>query len=512
MSGLLFETGEWNFDTLKRTYDAIEEIAVGEMGLNPYPNQVELISSEQMLDAYSSIGMPVFYHHWSFGKRFARDEAMYRKGYSGLAYEIVINSNPCISYIMEENTMTMQALVMAHAAFGHNHFFKNNYLFKEQTDASGILDYLNFAKSYISHCEERHGVTAVERILDAAHALMDQGVNRYGRRSRPSLGEEKARAEARQAHASDNYNDLWRTLPTVAGKAGKPGKPAATARGAPQLPEENLLYFLEKFSPQLRDWERELLRIVRNIAQYFFPQRQTKVMNEGCATYVHYKIMNRLFDLGKITEGSMLEFLTSHTAVVFQPDFDDQRYNGINPYALGFEMMRDIERVATEPTAEDRDYLPEIAGCGDALGALKNAWANYRDDSFIAQYLSPHLMRKMKLFKLENLAAEPHYKVAAIHDERGYKSVRRALASQYDPSLRDPNIQVTSADLAGDRKLVLTHQMHNDVPLAERDAKAVLGHIADLWGFDVQLRGVGAEADERYSYEMALADQGLQIA
>jgi spore cortex formation protein SpoVR/YcgB (stage V sporulation) len=121
-------------------------------------------------------------------------------------------------------------------------------------------------------------------------------------------------------------------------------------------------------------------------------------------------------------------------------------------------------------------------------------------------------MRKMKLFKLENLAAEPHYKVAAIHDERGYKSVRRALASQYDPSLRDPNIQVTSADLAGDRRLVLTHQMHNDVPLAERDAKAVLGHIADLWGFDVQLRGVGAQADERYSFEMALADQGLQIA
>ncbi len=513
MSGLLFETGEWNFDTLKRTYDAIEEIAVGEMGLNPYPNQVELISSEQMLDAYSSIGMPVFYHHWSFGKRFARDEAMYRKGYSGLAYEIVINSNPCISYIMEENTMTMQALVMAHAAFGHNHFFKNNYLFKEQTDASGILDYLNFAKSYISHCEERHGVSAVERILDAAHALMDQGVNRYGRRSRPSLHEEQARAEARQAHASDNYNDLWRTLPASTGKAGgKPGKPAEAVRGGPQLPEENLLYFLEKFSPQLRDWERELLRIVRNIAQYFFPQRQTKVMNEGCATYVHYKIMNRLFDLGKISEGSMLEFLTSHTSVVFQPDFDDQRYNGINPYALGFEMMCDIERIATNPTAEDRDYLPEIAGCGDALGALKNAWANYRDDSFIAQYLSPHLMRKMKLFKLENLAAEPHYKVAAIHDERGYKSVRRALASQYDPSLRDPNIQVTSADLAGDRKLVLTHQMHNDVPLAERDAKAVLGHIADLWGFDVQLRGVGAEADERYSYEMALADQGLQIA
>src|SRR5215510_6179670 len=115
---LLYETGEWTFDTLKRTYDAIEEIAIGELGLDTYPNQIEMISAEQMLDAYSSIGMPVFYNHWSFGKRFVRDEKLYRKGYTGLAYEIVINSDHCLSYIMEENTMTMQALVMAHAAFG----------------------------------------------------------------------------------------------------------------------------------------------------------------------------------------------------------------------------------------------------------------------------------------------------------------------------------------------------------------------------------------------------------
>jgi spore cortex formation protein SpoVR/YcgB (stage V sporulation) len=504
MGELLFETGEWNFDTLKRTYDAIEQVAVGEMGLDPYPNQIELISSEQMLDAYSSIGMPIFYHHWSFGKRFARDEAMYRKGYSGLAYEIVINSNPCISYIMEENTMTMQALVMAHAAFGHNHFFKNNYLFKEQTDASGILDYLNFAKSYISRCEERHGIEAVERILDAGHALMDQGVNRYGRRARPSLAEEQTRLQTRERHVQDSFNDLWRTLPTPRPK--RPGAPAPEAadsgRAAPHLPEENLLYFLEKFSPRLKSWERELLRIVRNVAQYFFPQRQTKVMNEGCATFVHYKIMHRLHEKGQISDGAMLEFLASHTAVVFQPDFDDPRYSGLNPYALGFEMMCDIERVATNPTEEDRRYLPEIAGCGDALGALKTAWANYRDDSFIAQFLSPQLMRKMKLFKLENRAKEDHYKIAAIHDERGYTEVRRALAAQYDPGARDPNIQVTAADLAGDRKLQLTHYLHNDVPLAEHEAKTVLGYVADLWGFGVELRGLGPDEVRRYSFEL----------
>src|SRR5205085_4503529 len=144
-----------------RTYDAIEEIAIGEFGLDIYPNQIEVITAEQMLDAYSSVGMPLMYKHWSYGKQFARNEVLYRKGLRGLAYEIVINSSPCISYIMEENTATMQALVIAHAAFGHNHFFKNNYLFKLWTDAGGILDYLNFAKGYIAACEERHGASAV---------------------------------------------------------------------------------------------------------------------------------------------------------------------------------------------------------------------------------------------------------------------------------------------------------------------------------------------------------------
>src|SRR5216684_6285626 len=127
----------------------------------------------------SDLGLPLMYRHWSFGKRFAHHETLYRKGLQGLAYEIVINSSPCISYIMEENSMTMQTLVIAHAAFGHNHFFKNNYLFRQWTDATGILDYLSFAKKYIAACEERHGRDAVEATLDSAHALMDQGVFRY---------------------------------------------------------------------------------------------------------------------------------------------------------------------------------------------------------------------------------------------------------------------------------------------------------------------------------------------
>jgi len=343
-SGLLFDGSDWNFTSLSRAYDAIETVALDEMGLDVYPNQLEIISSEQMLDAYSSVGMPLMYQHWSFGKRFIFEDHLYRKGQRGLAYELVINSNPCITYLMEENTMAMQALVTAHAAFGHNHFFKNNYLFRQWTDAGSILSYMDFAKKYIAKCEERHGLRAVEAILDSAHALMDQGVFRYRRPPRLSSEKVRERARERLEYEEQTYSDLWRTLPLATENRNpeEAERDASERKKVLNLPEENLLYFLEKHSLILDPWQRELLRIVRVIAQYFYPQRQTKVMNEGCATFVHYTIINRLFDQGRISEGAMLELLKSHSNVVFQPAFDDSRFPGINPYALGFAMMQDI--------------------------------------------------------------------------------------------------------------------------------------------------------------------------
>ena len=486
---LLFEGADWEFATIQRVYDAIEQIAVGELGLDVYPNQVEIISTEQMLDAYSSVGMPLFYKHWSFGKHFAREQALYKAGMRGLAYEIVINSNPCISYIMEENTATMQALVMAHAAFGHNHFFKNNYVFRQWTDANGILDYLEFAKGYIASCEERYGEAEVERLLDAAHALMNQGVHRYPRKRAADLRSEERRERERREHEQLIYNDLWRTLP--AKEAAKPDSSREERRRALlQLPQENILYFLEKSAPRLQPWQREILRIVRQIAQYFAPQSQTKVMNEGCATYVHYQIMNRLYQQGSINDGAMMEFLHSHTSVVFQPSFDDRRYSGFNPYALGFGMMEDIARIVTEPTEEDREWFPDIAGTGDAMAVLRDVWANYRDESFILQFLSPRLMRHFKLFGVSDDASEPNLRVDAIHDERGYRKIRKSLARQYDVAWIAPDIQVVDVDLAGDRRLIVQHRAINRVLLDEGDAKRVLQHLADLWGYDVLMKEV----------------------
>ena len=482
---LLFTDSEWSFDRLKRAYDAIEDIALGDLGLDVYPNQIEIISTEQMLDAYSSHGMPLMYQHWSFGKRFAHDQMMYSKGYQGLAYEIVINSSPCIAYLMEENTMTMQALVMAHASFGHNHFFKNNYLFRQWTDAEGIFSYLDFAKKYIARCEDEYGHGEVEQILDAAHALMDQGVFRYQRPPRLSEEDQMAKIAARLEHERQNFNDIWRTLPNTEEDETDAEERQAEIRNI-QLPEENLLYFIEKASPVLRPWQRELVRIVRNISQYFYPQKQTKVMNEGCATFVHHYIMNELYARGQINEGAMMEFMHSHSSVVFQPEFDDRRYSGINPYALGFAMMEDIKRICENPTPEDREWFPHLAGA-PWRETLKDAWTHYRDESFILQFLSPAVMRNFALFALQDDAEDSHIEIDAIHDERGFRQVRERLAGMYDLGMHEPNIQVVSADLAGDRLLTLRHTVHNGRVLDRKTMEDVLWHVHRLWGHEVKL-------------------------
>jgi spore cortex formation protein SpoVR/YcgB (stage V sporulation) len=205
--------------------------------------------------------------------------------------------------------------------------------------------------------------------------------------------------------------------------------------------------------------------------------------------------MNRLHDKGMISDGSMLEFLHSHTSVVFQPDFDDPRYSGINPYALGFAMMDDIKRICLSPTEEDRAFFPDFAGNQDPYGTLRDAWANYRDESFILQFLSPNVIRKLRLFRVFDNAEEPTMLVDAIHDEVGYREIRSALARSYDISRREPDIQVADVDMAGDRTLVLKHFVHDGILLDEKSCQSVLRHVAELWTYMVKLVEVDASTD-----------------
>jgi stage V sporulation protein R len=478
----LSEGSEWTFELLD-TYDREIGLAATYYGLDTYPRQIEVITSEQMIDAYASVGMPVGYHHWSYGKGFLSTQKSYQRGQMGLAYEIVINSSPCIAYLMEENTMTMQALVIAHAAYGHNSFFKGNYLFRTWTDAEGILDYLVFARNFIAECEQRYGEETVEAMLDSCHALMNYGVDRYKRPSRLSMSKEQARLIERETYLQSQVNDLWRTLPTR-----QASDEQHASKQFPAEPQENLLYFIEKNAPRLEPWQREIVRIVRKIAQYFYPQRQTQVMNEGWATFWHYTLLNHLYDAGKLTDGFMMEFLQSHTNVVYQPPFHSRAYSGINPYALGFSMFQDIRRMCEHPTDEDRHWFPELAD-SDWKQSLDFAMRNFKDESFIAQYLSPKLIREFKLFRVRDDDSEDKLEISAIHDDAGYRAVRQQLAEQYNLGNREPNIQVYNVDVYGDRTLTMRHYMHNRRPLGETTPE-MLRHIARLWGYNVRMECV----------------------
>lgn len=479
----LFSNPTWDYHTLCAADEITSQLGREYLKLQPYPNQIEIITSEQMLDAYSLIGLPTSYPHWKFGKDFVLNQHSYTKGRSALSYEMVINSNPCISYNMENNTTCMMVLVIAHACQGHNAFFANNYLFKEWTSADSILDYMAFAREYILSCEDEFGAEEVERTLDACHALMNHGIDKYRKPSKLSAQEEKDRLKKRTTARHENYNELWRTLPT-AGPLSETKIPLN--KNLLEEPEENILYFIEKNSPTLPGWKREIVRIVRKVAQYFYPQGMTKVMNEGFATFVHYHLINKMYDEGYVDDGFMLEFIHSHSSVLFQPDYNSRYFSGLNPYTLGFNIFMDIKRMCETPTEEDKQWFPNLMG-RDWLEEVHYAMQNFRDDSFILQYLSPKVMRDMKLFLITDEEDEDEYEVSAIHNERGYRRVREALSEQYRRTFYVPEIQVEKVDLHATNTLHLTHHIFNDRKLNEKETRETLAYLRYLWEFPVQL-------------------------
>lgn len=478
---------EWTFELLQEYDCEIGRIAA-DFKLDTYPNQIEVISAEQMMDAYSSVGMPLGYNHWSFGKQFVSVEKSYKRGQMGLAYELVINSDPCISYLMEENSMAMQALVIAHACYGHNSFFKNNYLFKMWTNADAIIDYLVFAKRFIRECEEKYGVDEVENLLDSCHALMSHGVDRYKHPPKLSFQEEAIRQQNRAEYLQSQVNDLWRTLPVQ-----QKDKENQRKNRFPSEPQENILYFLEKNAPLLEPWQREIIRITRKIAQYFYPQGQTKVMNEGWACFWHHTILNSMYDEGLVTDEFMLEILQSHTNVVYQPSFNSPYYSGINPYALGYSMMQDIKRMCEAPTDEDKQWFPELVNT-DWQTSLDYAMRNFKDESFISQYLSPTIMRDLKLFQIHDDDQASEILISDIHNAPGYRCIREALSKQYNLGFIDPDLQVYEVNIEGDRSLTLHHQQHNRRPLGD-DSAEVMKHLYRLWKFPIQLKSVNENGE-----------------
>jgi spore cortex formation protein SpoVR/YcgB (stage V sporulation) len=224
---------------------------------------------------------------------------------------------------------------------------------------------------------------------------------------------------------------------------------------------------------------------VRKISQYFYPQKQTQVMNEGWACFWHYTILNHLYDEGLVTDKFMMEFLHNHTNVVAQPEYNSPYYSGINPYALGFNMFIDIRRICEHPTEEDKQWFPDIAG-SNWLDTLHFAMENFKDESFISQYLSPKVIRDFKLFHIHDDDSEDYLEVSAIHNEQGYQKIRSMLSEQYNLSNIEANIQIVEAKVNGDRSLTLKYTPHKNTPLANSKDE-VMKHLYYLWQFDINL-------------------------
>jgi stage V sporulation protein R len=475
----LLSKSDWNEDTIRIFCEIIDRISIEHLGLDVYPNQFEIVSSEQLLDAYALIGLPISYGHWKFGKEFIVNNNNYKKGRMGLSYEMVINSNPCISYNLEDNNTCLMTLVYAHVQ-GHNHFFKNNYLFKQWTQADSIIDYMVFAKNFIAKCEEKYGYEEVEMILDSCHALMNYGVDKYKKPRKLTPREESERLKKKIEDDRVLLNDIWRTLPKEEEKKKKKLK-------FPEQPEENILYFIEKNSPKLKEWQRELVRIVRKVSQYFYPQGQTKVINEGTATFTHYEIIHKMFEEGYLDDGFMVEFFHHHSNVIYQPGFDSKYYSGLNPYTLGFNIFQDLKRMSLEPTEEDLRWFPDIAGKGNWKENFLYIIENFKDETFVLQYLSPKVIRDMRLFQITDENESEHYQITAIHNDKGYKEVRKSLSEFYNRSRYVPDIQVYNVDVSGNRGLTLEYTPLDGKDLNVVEVDKVLPHIKFLWGFPVRL-------------------------
>jgi len=263
----------------------------------------------------------------------------------------------------------------------------------------------------------------------------------------------------------------------------------------------------------MEEWKREVIRIVRRISQYFYPQRQLQLMNEGFATFFHYKIMGDLYDKGILDDGAWLEFIHSHTGVIKQPLFDDKYYSGINPYALGLAMYQDIERISMEPTEEDREWFhnQDWVGNSDYIANIKWAIENFKDESFIQQFLSPKMIRDFKMFAIHDDEQDPKLLISGIHNKQGYATVRDSLSKQYNIGYHMPDIQVYDVDRWGDRSLTLRHYMVNKRPLESESAIDTLRYISHLWGYKVRIESDDENEDIRAIYDMMADEPVLDI-
>lgn len=433
---------DYTMKQLEMWNNKIEEIVRRE-GLNCYPQEFEICSYEDMLCYEAYVGMPSHYPHWSYGKAYERSKTLYTYNLKGLAYEMVINSDPCLAYLMKDNTLLLQILTIAHV-YGHNDFFKNNRLFAEGTQADYTFEmfknHANRIRNYIK--DPSIGYEKVERILDAAHAIKFQTtreveVKKLSEEEKRNRLLEKYYQESKVTSILDEKKEvLFPNLNRI-----------------PLEPMDDLMEFIIDYG-DLKEWEKDIMRIVMEETKYFIPQIETKVMNEGWASYWHYKILNQL----DLPQGHHLEFLGRHNQVV-RPFM-----GSINPYYMGFMIFNDIE------VRYGRDKIFEVREME-------------RDQSFIRKYLTKELCEEMNLFKFDKKGRD--YQIVEVSDEVGWKEIRNTIANQVGMG-GIPYIKVVEFNQK-DGSLMLEHEFDGrELELAY--AYETLKYVRELWGNKVSIK------------------------
>lgn len=412
-----------------------------EYGLDYYTQEFEIINYEDMIGYESYVGMPSHYPHWSYGKSYERIKTLHKYNLTGLPYEMVINSNPCLAYLMKDNSLLLQVLTIAHV-YAHNDFFKNNRLFKLGTKAEYTVEmfknHANRIREYIS--DPSIGYSRVERILNAAHAVKlqtERVVEFQNRSEKPEKGGSALTESNRDFPHLDRYSQKIDQ---------DENKNSLQEVKIPSEPQEDILKFIIEYG-RLQDWEKDIIAIVREEASYFIPQIETKIMNEGWASFWHYNILNSL----ELPQSMHVEFLRRHNEVI-RP-----LKSSINPYYIGFKIFESIsEKHGLDKIFEIRE--------------------TERDQSFIRRYLTEELCNEMNLF--EYVSAGNDYMISEVSDEEGWRIVRDTLCNTVGIG-SIPTIRIEEWNQK-ENTLVLSHE-YDGRELELSYAYETLKHVVDLW-------------------------------
>lgn len=449
---------------LERAIEEITEIARG-FGLDFYPMRFEICPAD-IIYTFGAYGMPTRFSHWSFGKAFHRMKLQYDFNLSRI-YELVINSNPCYAFLLEGNSLIQNKLIVAHV-LAHSDFFKNNVYFSNTK--RDMVESMAASAERIREYEMQYGKDKVESFLDAVLAInehVDPSLMRSKLNLIPEREEEKQAQQ--QSVMPKPYEDLWMLDPEE-GERQNNVEPTTKRQKIPPKPEKDLLLFLEEHSSALDEWQRDILTILREEMLYFWPQLETKVMNEGWASYWHVRILREM----DLSEEETVEFAKLHAGVI-QPSS-----TSINPYYLGFKMLEDIEKRWNEPTQEEQELFGRQPGKGrEKIFEVREM---ERDMSFIRNYLTKDLVEDLDLYLFQKQGND--WVVA----DKQWESVRDQLvAARVNGGF--PYITVQNGDYLQNGELYLKHYFEG-LELDIKHLEKTLPYVYQLWGRTVHLETV----------------------